>query len=206
MHRDPHQLPECLQTSVPVALRGRRTDFIIVLSAFFLYSKHHCDPKLEDKRTHFSWFENLWGKPKPSFICRCVLEHGFVYSSVFSKLCWKVKSSLTWILWWVKLCIAVIYRFEDVGCFLFVCLTREHKPALKFSFTGDRTQGTTFYWVFKWSNVIKTWPFKTHISNTVCVLPHFRHFCPVVRWVVYKKQGDFHACASLPIWDSSQSS
>lgn len=35
MHRDPHQLLECLQTSVPVALRWRRTDFIIALSAFF---------------------------------------------------------------------------------------------------------------------------------------------------------------------------
>lgn len=23
------------------------------------YSKHHCDPKLEDKRTHFSWFDTV---------------------------------------------------------------------------------------------------------------------------------------------------
>lgn len=94
VHSDPHQLLECLQPSVPVGLRWRRAYVIIVLSApffFFLYSKHHCDPKLEDKRTHFSWFKTLWGKPKPAFICSCVLGHGFVYSSVFPKCCWQVK-------------------------------------------------------------------------------------------------------------------
>lgn len=120
----------------------------LILSLFylhsFLYSKHHCDPKLEDKRAHFSWFETLWGKPKPSFICRCVLGHGFVYSSVFSKLCWKVKSPFSWIPWRDKLCIVVIYSSEDVGCLLFACLTREHKPALKFSFTSYHSFGFLF--------------------------------------------------------------
>lgn len=33
VHRDPHQLLQCLQTSVPVGLRWRNTDIIIVLSA-----------------------------------------------------------------------------------------------------------------------------------------------------------------------------